>query len=948
MRFIYGLIFLSCSFQVTGQNLLKSLKRVAEEKARSLVSEENIGKAADLLMNKLEKERAAFDSTDFDYAVLVSDNSGLFDVREKGETKARLSSMASLSSSFYKNTEFTDEEKARFHLESGEVMYGLGKFSMAEKKFNAAREAYEGAQLIDDIGYLKTIANQGLLYTTMGRFTSAEIATLEALELRKEKLGSKNAGLASSLNNLGVLQYNLGRYNESEKSLAEALSIIAANGMQRAMPYAIALNNQAMLFQTIGRYDQAETIIRQSIAIAAQLESKSKNNLKFMSNLALLYQHMGRYDEADAIYEDMERGLSKNSADYATVLNNKAALHLMMGREDQVEDLLKRSAEIFRSKIGGESPAYARAISDLGNFYRYKSRYEEAEPLLVEALEVRRETLGTTHPLFVQSTEDLAILHWKNNQPEKAYPLYEEAMNKSLDFINRYFPPMSEAEKTKYWDVLSPRFQRFYNFAVETSKTNSGILADLYDYHIATKALLLNSTNKVKRSIFSSGDAALIRDYLSWLDQKEQLARLYAYAKDELEAQKINLDSIERAANAMEKRLSERSSDFSQGYSASRVSYQQIASGLGEDEAVVEMLRMKKFEHSFTPESKYIALVLTKGAALPKAIVLDNGQQLENRYSKYYRNAIQQRIADPYSYDQYWAPIEPALVGKKVIYFSPDGVYNQLNLNTLSKPGTDFILKRYDLVIVSNSRDILAIKSRTTQAVKKRATLLGAPDYGGDALTPLPGTKVEVDGIARLLRASGYQVNQLTAASASESNIKAVNGPALLHIATHGYFLEDVDRESRGFGIHIDNAGENPLLRSGLMLANASGTISGATMQDLQSNDNGVLTAYEAMNLDLDKTQLVVLSACETGRGDVKAGEGVYGLQRAFMVAGAEALIMSLWKVDDAATQSLMTSFYQNLVKLGDKQKAFKQAQLDLMARHQDPYYWGAFVMIGK
>jgi CHAT domain-containing protein len=184
-------------------------------------------------------------------------------------------------------------------------------------------------------------------------------------------------------------------------------------------------------------------------------------------------------------------------------------------------------------------------------------------------------------------------------------------------------------------------------------------------------------------------------------------------------------------------------------------------------------------------------------------------------------------------------------------------------------------------------------------------------------------------------------------AAATEANIKKTKAPTLLHVATHGYFLADVEnREATTFGVNLENANDNPLLRSGLLFAGASKTAMGAT-PDLESNDNGVLTAYEAMNLNLQGTDLVILSACETGLGEVKSGEGVYGLQRAFLVAGAEAIIMSLWKVDDAATQALMTNFYTNWLKSRDKQKAFKQAQLQLMTKYKEPYYWGAFVMMG-
>jgi CHAT domain-containing protein len=940
------LLFLSFSSDAQG---FKDLGKNAVERAKALNTKENREKVVNSMMGDMEKARAEFDSTDFDYAILLSDNSGLFDVKEKGEGAAKVTSVLSLGASLVKNAEIAAKDRARIQLDVGEMLYASSKFALAEKKFALAKSIYESDSLQKEMGYLKTISNQGLLYATMGRFTQAEEATAQALKLRKETFGPTNTSVAASLNNYGVLKYNLAQYNEAEKDFEAAIAIIKQNNLLATMTYAISLNNQAMLFQTIGRYEEADAQLKQAISIAEKLQNnKSKNHLKFLSNQALLYRQMGKYPEAEAIYAGMEKRLGKNNPDLASMLNNQAALYMVMGKEEKVEELLKKSAAIYKSNFGEDNPAFAKATSDLGNFYRYKTRYADAEPLLEKALQVRESTLGKNHPHYVQSQEDLAILHWKKGASDKALPLYQEVMNKSLEFINQYFPPMSEAEKTKYWDILSPRFQRFYNYALETSNTHPAVIQDLYDYQIATKALLLNSTNKVKQTILASKNAALIKDYVTWLDQKETLARLYAYSKDELKVQNINLDSLETAANAMEKTLSARSVDFSSSYAANRLSYKQIKSLLTDTEAVVEIIHVKKFDHNFTKDSKYAALILTKAMEVPKLVLLENGQQLDTRYSKFYRNAIQQRIEDEHSYDQYWAPIETELKGKKLIYISPDGSYNQLNLNTLKKPDADYVINRYDLVIIGNSKDLISLKGKKAKVLKKNATLIGFPDYGPGSISVLPGTKVEIDGVARVLKASGYQVKQFMQKTATEANLKSIKSPTVMHIATHGYFLQDVEEAGNAFGVSLENANDNPLLRSGLMLAGAGTTVSGTRMPNLESNDNGILTAYEAMNLSLEGTDLIILSACETGLGDIKAGEGVYGLQRAFLVAGADALIMSLWKVDDAATQQLMTSFYSNWLKLGNKQKAFKQAQLQLMTKFKEPYYWGAFVMMGQ
>ena len=204
--------------------------------------------------------------------------------------------------------------------------------------------------------------------------------------------------------------------------------------------------------------------------------------------------------------------------------------------------------------------------------------------------------------------------------------------------------------------------------------------------------------------------------------------------------------------------------------------------------------------------------------------------------------------------------------------------------------------------------------------------------------------------MASLLKAKKWKVNEHLQAEATEGAIKKIQNPQILHIATHGFFLEDIDENGGDVnGMQAKIAKENPLLRSGLMLA-GSAAIARDSMVD-NTTEDGILTAYEAANLNLAKTDLVVLSACETGLGEVYTGQGVYGLQRAFMVAGAKSVIMSLWQVDDFATQELMSNFYREWLKdpsSENRQKAFHTAQLKLKEKFPNPYYWGAFVMVGK
>jgi CHAT domain-containing protein len=293
-------------------------------------------------------------------------------------------------------------------------------------------------------------------------------------------------------------------------------------------------------------------------------------------------------------------------------------------------------------------------------------------------------------------------------------------------------------------------------------------------------------------------------------------------------------------------------------------------------------------------------------------------------------------------------PIRPLLKDKTQLLISPDGQLNLVPFAALIDPQEKYALENYTLSYLSSGRDLLRLQ---TQPSTRRDVLLANPQFGNSRsssstrglgnleFSPLPGTAAEVKAIAPLLPNALI----LSDAQASEAQIKQVRSPRILHIATHGFFLNDEALTPSTLSGSPNPSSDNPLLRSGLALA-------GFNQRQQQSNgDDGVLTALEASSLDLWGTQLVVLSACETGVGEVSDGEGVYGLRRAFVMAGAASQLFSLWQVDDLGTKDLMVKYYQQLLAGKGRSEALRQTQLEMLndPRYRHPYYWAVFNLSG-
>lgn len=855
-------------------------------------------------------------------------------------------------------------EEAVTYKWEGDAFINEGTYRKAERAFNRSVDRFQSNGLEATFEYASTLNSFGILYTNMGKLPEAEEVYQEALEIIDRIQGDYEDARDGILGNLAQVYFNLGNYDRAIELQRGVLANAEEFYGEESFDYGIALINLGISLLYDGQYVESEEIHKKALEV-------------------------------------FEISAGKESIDYGRVQNNLSLLYTKRGYIDDAIEYGTQSIETYKNALGAEHPETAFPNYNLANAYMGYEEVDKAESLAMAAYDIRRKVLGKTHPLFAKSSNQMAIVSWKKKDMKEAMGYYQETFDNYFKQINTFFPVLTEEEKTKfYYTNLRPAFEQYITFIQESSRgEDKELIGEIYDYQLALKGLIMYATAKVRESILSSGDEALIAKYEEWIAQKEQLAKLFSATDLSLEQRNKKIDSLTDISNALEEELSEGSDVFGKNFANRKLTWQDVQKSLKPGEAAVEVVRYRVFSTDssgvFTDEIHYAALIVKADTEdFPEMVVMRNGADMEKKYLANYRNAIRFKIRENYSYRLFWQPIANRLEGVNKIYFAPDGVYNHLSIYTLQNPGTkEYLLNEIDLAVVTNTKDLVS-SNLTTPENDGRSVFFGYPNYnmgsedegnqkegdgrsmrgargsrsGGsgslergatiprgirgnlvrymqsfNGLGMLPGTKKEVELIDSLYSANNKKTEIFLLNEAGENKIKEIDNPSTLHIATHGFFLELDPSDASSNDKYV----ENPLLRSGLILAGANSYIATGQLAPEQGDDDGILTAYEAMNLNLDNTDIVVLSACETGLGEIKNGEGVYGLQRAFQIAGADAIIMSMWTVDDNATQELMTRFYEEWLQHGDKQKAFNAAQKQLKEKYKKPYYWGAFVMIG-
>jgi CHAT domain-containing protein/tetratricopeptide (TPR) repeat protein len=680
---------------------------------------------------------------------------------------------------------------------------------------------------------------------------------------------------------------------------------------------------------------------------------------------------------------------------------------------DKAEQLLRKELQFDRQhSLNWHTDNTLKALASL---YYDQDRYVDAEALQEQSLEIEQATMEAQSPYLSDSLHGLGVVSFALARPQQAENFFQRSFAILTNELQYYFSYMSEGDRLRMLGTISDRYPMYFSFVERFHSESPQLTSHMYDLLLGQKGLVVRSMESLRQKVAASGDSealALLDDVAA---RRTQLSGLMNSGSLFSDAGRQKINKLKAAADEVEQKLVARSQVFAEDQKGQAATWKEVREALSANgaDAAVEFVRFPYFDgKKWTDSAHYAALVITPKSETPAFVALGDAAKLEAEPIEQYKAWIAPPkqdeaghgvpVAAPEAFfNGFWKPLESALGTAKRVYVAPDGVLNQVSFAVVPSGDGGLLSDRYELRMVNTSADLLrsAAQSRTNTAVlignpkfamsedeeqQALAELERAPsttepamfasaktggnkwnnqlsrglsrsEPGGDCvqsdvLPALPGTQGEISEIYSMLQKYGWSAEApYTGSRALEEAVKRIHHPTVLHIATHGFFLSDEHRHANAKDT-ATRASEDPMLRSGLFFAGATRTICGSTAA--ANADDGVLTAYEASMLDLEGTELVVLSACETGLGTNLAGEGVFGLRRAFQEAGAGSVLMSMWQVPDEETKRLMELFYQTWLADNNKHEALRIAQHklrdELRVEGRDrPFYWGAFVLVG-
>ena len=850
--------------------------------------------------------------------------------------------------------------------------------------------------------------NLANLYIREGKYGLGEEVLLKYLPRLEKKLGTKHPIVATTYTNLSEIYSKLGKYEKAElyaqrglnkkkdtQPLSNPLDSTYSNNV-KTISYDLSNYDSYLKLATIssdkGDYIEAKTYLEKALNIAKDKRPHNHPDIGIIYNqLGILSLKLKRHVEAIKSFQETLKidinTLLSNHPEIAITRVNLATVYLDSGNFKQAKVELEKANSILSTiKDSNCLPEKIGYLSILGQLYLKQGEKKLAEIPLQETIKLRRNVFGSQHPDLANDYNNLAWLRQAQGEFENAIKLQTRSLNIQEENISTIIKSGSEAQKQAYMASLetvtkrciashfkySPHSVQAIRLALTTILQRKGRILDL----------VVDSLKILRQK--ANSEAQVLIEELSAV--RSELSDLIFNQPKHLSSQeyKKRISNLKALAEQLEKNLSHQSSQILG--KSQLITIEAVQKSIPANAVLLEFFL---YEPSTvdpmaievdTDNISYYLVYILHPQGEPEWVNLGQSEPIDELIHEF-RSLLSNSKSKIYHIKElgkraFTNLIEPIfkLIGKsRTIMISPDGKLNLLPFVALVDSKNRYLLETYTITYLNSGRDLLQIGNALPSL--NPPLLIADPDFDNsnsqksnidcDDLQlkrnldlsklragKLPWTAKEVQAIAELIPQSKI----LTGYQATETAVKQAKSPSILHLATHGFFLEDLpsvvptDPEDNPLFSTKQNSinvpiKENPLLRSGLIFAGFNNR--------KEISEDCVLTALEASGLNLQGTKLVVLSACETGLGEIANGQGVYGLRRAFVIAGAETLVMSLWSVSDQGTAQLMTGYYQRLLKGEARGKALRQIQLEMLQnssqeKYTHPYYWSGFIVSGN
>ena len=809
------------------------------------------------------------------------------------------------------------------------------------------------------------------------RLEEAIPSLLNQKELKENENPFREDDYYNIVMSLHYCYMQIGDITSTQKLLSSAMAVYNQRSSNPNSEYTRALwLCMGHLEFTLKNFGQALAYFNQAQRMYEESNDFGEAYIGMLMNMALSYQANGDVlsakiymDEAKEQFENLYGSIfSTSNEEHFKVLLSYGNVCDVVGHYNEAEKCFKYIVDHCKKTILSQE-TYALAYNNLAALYMKQGRWSEGAQLL-DGLE------GDNNERNYLFAQNMAICQLYLGNYPKSISALQSMNNYSMHNIDAIFSHFTGLERENYWRTVS-RELIFMNNLIAYHTNASDAISIAYNNTIFCKTLLANSSYILEKHVMQSPNEEIRNMYLRNKELKNNLA-YKTNSTSERDSLIWDITNAERTLLSSIGNLGQRLLDESR-------TWKDVKASLDDGEIAIEYCYAPKMEHYPDVQPYYGAFLLRKDFDYPILVSLENVDSVEAVFDNVESNEllINELYASQKSitlHNMLWNKLLPYMNGIKKVYYSPTGYLSNINFDVLRNEKGVMLNDRYTMCRVSSTANISNVKASETvycqssalygnikydESMDAMAEASSAYDeYSGTEIESelalrsenergkwgtIPSTKKEIENIYRLLKEKGMTVSVYDSIAANEESFKKLHrhSPDILHLATHGFVI-DTPQKAEGNKFvattNIYSQKDSYLMWAGLMLAGGNNIWQGKF--NLKNVEDGILTADEISRLDLSNTKLVVLSACETARGKVDPVDGVYGLQRAFKLAGVKTIVMSLWKVQDDATAMLMTQFYTYLTSGVEKHQALWNAMMDVRKNYKDPYYWAGFVML--